>query len=217
MTMTGCWTPPRVLKQRWAILLLFVVAFACGTAFGEETIEQLRARADKGDLQAQLTLAKSYYLGLGVSKDEVEAARWFRRAADQGESQSERILGLMYEAGRAGLPKDDTQAVFWYRRAVEHGDASALHLVARQCVNSTNPKVRDPIAGLDYARKAVAARPNDPEFLSTLAQAYALQGQFAEAVKSQTEAVAFAPSDRKESYTRALGEYQRQSEERRLP
>ena len=140
----------------------------CCAAYGQETIEHLRARAETGDLQAQLTLAKSYYLGLGVSKDEVEAARWFRKAGDQGEAQSERILGLMYEVGSAGLTKDDVQALSWYRRSAGHGDASAPYLVARICLNSTDPKVRDPGAGLEYAKKAVAINPNHPESLITL-------------------------------------------------
>ena len=57
-----------------------------------------------------------------MPRDEAEAARWYRRAADQGMAEAEAVLGAMYLHGR-GLARDDEAAVRWFRRAAEQGDA----------------------------------------------------------------------------------------------
>jgi S1-C subfamily serine protease len=65
-----------------------------------------------------------YSSGTGVPKDETEAARWFRKAADQGKAAAQYFLGGMYAAG-TGVPKDEAEAVRWNRKAADQGDASA--------------------------------------------------------------------------------------------
>ena len=44
--------------------------------------------AKGGDVQAQVLLAKLYYFGQGTPKDLVQAARWFRAAAAQGNAEA---------------------------------------------------------------------------------------------------------------------------------
>lgn len=195
--------------KQWPLLVCVVLVLACGVASAQIDVSRLRVLGEAGDLSAQLTLAKAYYLGSGVPKDAAEAVRWFRKAADQGEPQSQRILGLMYEAGSAGMVQDDVQAAFWFRKAAEKGDAEAQHGMARLCLTSTNPEVRDLRTGLEYARKAVSAHASDPAFLSTLALAYSLAGQLEEAVKTQQQALALAPPARQAEYAERLKDYQR--------
>ena len=61
-----------------------------------------------------------YRIGLfGFSKDDAEAAAWYRKAADLGSDTAEGHLAIAYELGR-GVPKDLGQAAFWYRRSEEH-------------------------------------------------------------------------------------------------
>ena len=55
-----------------------------------------------------------------------EAARWFRKAAEQGEPRAQYDLRLMYNTGR-GVPRDDGEAVRCYRKAAEPGDALAQY------------------------------------------------------------------------------------------
>jgi hypothetical protein len=55
--------------------------------------------------------------GKGVPQDWEEAARWFRKAADQGNATAEFNLGSLSEAGATGLSKDD--AARWYRKAAD--------------------------------------------------------------------------------------------------
>ena len=59
----------------------------------------------------------------GVSRDDAEAVRWFRRAADKGHLQGMVYLGFMQEHGR-GMPKNEVEAGRLYRRAAEQGDAA---------------------------------------------------------------------------------------------
>eukprot|EP00931_Biecheleriopsis_adriatica_P043236 TRINITY_DN2472_c0_g1_i11.p4 TRINITY_DN2472_c0_g1~~TRINITY_DN2472_c0_g1_i11.p4 ORF type:complete len:103 (-),score=28.68 TRINITY_DN2472_c0_g1_i11:8-316(-) len=56
--------------------------------------------------------------GRGVEKDEVEAARLFRLAAEQGDADAQYNLGVMYRDGR-GVPKDEVEAARLYGLAAE--------------------------------------------------------------------------------------------------
>ena len=44
-----------------------------------------------------------YYYGQGVAKNYAEAARWFRKSAEKGNSSAQNNLGFMYEKG-LGFP-----------------------------------------------------------------------------------------------------------------
>jgi hypothetical protein len=64
--------------------------------------------------------------GRGVAQSDVEAARWYRKAADQGLALAQYNLGLMFEQGR-GVAQSDVQAARWYRKAADQGHVQALH------------------------------------------------------------------------------------------
>ncbi len=61
-----------------------------------------------------------YHGGLGVPQDNAEAARWYRRAAEQGNPGCQFILGFLYSTGR-GVPEDFVQAHFWFTIAAAQG------------------------------------------------------------------------------------------------
>ncbi len=61
-----------------------------------------------------------YSTGRGVPKSDAEAAKWFCKAAEQGEACGQFCLGTIYEFGR-GVPQNDAEAVKWYRKAAEQG------------------------------------------------------------------------------------------------
>ena len=65
-----------------------------------------------------------YTNGRGVLKDEAEAVKWYRLAAEQGDAAAQFNLGLMYNNGR-GVLKDEAEAVRWYRLAAEQGNTKA--------------------------------------------------------------------------------------------
>ena len=82
---------------------------------------------------------------LGVIMDRAEAAKWYRRAAEQGEKSvglGQRDLGRLYEKGW-GVPKDDVLAYMWYNlaaakegdsfsTAASHRDTLAEHMTPAQ-------------------------------------------------------------------------------------
>ena len=113
------------MTRQWttcfAAVLLVAIA-GVGTA-QPESIEELRARAEQGDADAQSSLGLAYATGRGVSQDDAEAARWYRLAANQGEALAQYNLGFAYATGR-GVPQDDAEAVRCYRLAGDQGNPS---------------------------------------------------------------------------------------------
>ena len=87
------------------------------------------ADAAQGDADAQYNLGVMYDEGRGVAKDDAEAVRWYRKAADQGMASAQYNLGVMYDEGE-GVTENNAEAVRWYRRAVAQGDADAKKRVA---------------------------------------------------------------------------------------
>ena len=79
-----------------------------------------------GDADAQRSLAQRYYYGLGVTKDFKKAAKWQRKAADQGWKVAQHNLGFMYARG-LGVQQDFKEAVKWYRKAADQGYAKAQY------------------------------------------------------------------------------------------
>ena len=65
-----------------------------------------------------------YDEGKGVLKDDKEAVKWYRKAADQGQARAQTSLGVMYSFGE-GVPQDYKEAVKWYRKAANQGFARA--------------------------------------------------------------------------------------------
>ena len=65
-----------------------------------------------------------YAHGHGVPKDVVQAAKWYRKAADQGNAAAQFNLGVSYHNGE-GVEKDVAQAISWYSKAADQGDVKA--------------------------------------------------------------------------------------------
>jgi TPR repeat protein len=108
---------------RWFLLLSLLGIASQSLAQQIEADRKLlagiRAKAETGDSQSQLELGTALFLGrLGVGKDEVEAVKWYRKAAEQNLVKAQGCLGLCYETGH-GVAKDDAEALKWYRKAGE--------------------------------------------------------------------------------------------------
>jgi len=71
---------------------------------------------DAGGRLAQYNLGFMYFNGQGVPQNYAEAARWYRKAAEQGDVDATRILGLAYYLGK-GVPQDLVQSYFWFSLA----------------------------------------------------------------------------------------------------
>jgi len=100
----------------------------CGR-FGGAADRELCRLANGGDAGAIAHLASLLDRGQGTGRDEPEAARLYRLAADQDNPAAENGLGGLLETGR-GLPPDEAAAAKLYRRAADQGFAPAQYNLA---------------------------------------------------------------------------------------
>jgi len=77
----------------------------------------------EGNALAQKELADNYYVGRTVPQDDVEAVKWLRKAADQGNPPAVEALADAYMNGRAGLPKDFAKAARLMEQPAVAGNA----------------------------------------------------------------------------------------------
>ena len=59
-----------------------------------------------------------YEYGKGVEADQLEAVKWYRKAAEQGDITAQFHLGLCYEYGK-GVEADQSEAVNWFQKAAD--------------------------------------------------------------------------------------------------
>ena len=78
--------------------------------------------ADSSAAEEAFNRGRSFYVA-GKFED---AAKWFRKAAEQGNAGAQYNLAVMYDKG-LGVPQDYSEAVRWYRKAAEQGDALAQY------------------------------------------------------------------------------------------
>jgi Cu2+-containing amine oxidase len=64
-------------------------------------------------------------MGLGVKKDVNEAAKWIRKAAEQGFDEAQVVMSKFYLVGE-GVEKDVNEAAKWDHKAAEQGHRYAL-------------------------------------------------------------------------------------------
>lgn len=97
-----------------AIIALSGASTACAAdeiADVKMTEDYLRL-AQRGDTKAQFYLGALYAQGVGVSRSDGEAFRWFLSAAEHGHSQARLIVGELYAIGR-GVARSDVDAYKW--------------------------------------------------------------------------------------------------------
>ncbi len=116
---------PQRGKTAWSSLILGRLREIDKTPFRDELeAGQIQKYADLGHAHAQFVLGCMHAEGLGVPQNDVEAVRWFQRAAEQDFAVAQNWLGSMYQQGR-GIRRDDVQAFRWFHRAAQQGLSDA--------------------------------------------------------------------------------------------
>jgi TPR repeat protein len=87
-----------------------------------------------------------------VGKNEAEAVKWYRKAAEQGDAGAQLNLGVCYENG-TGVAKDEAEAIKWYRLAAEQGCAGAQYNLGLYYGNGQGV-VKDEAEAVKWYRKA---------------------------------------------------------------
>ncbi len=89
-----------------------------------EAIEEIKAKAQKGDSESEYKLGILYANGAGVIKDATEASKWYRRAAEKGRATAQFALGMFYFLG-VGVSQDYLQAHKWLNLSSAQGFKAA--------------------------------------------------------------------------------------------
>ena len=112
------------MLTRVGLTCLLLLGYASG-----QPRPNLRERAAAGDPEAQFNLAKNYETGrAGYKKDFVEAERWYRLSAEQGDPFAQASLGILYRFGK-GIPQDYVEAFMWFYLAANQttgGDQQSI-------------------------------------------------------------------------------------------
>ena len=64
--------------------------------YNELTLDEIKYKAEQGNIKAQYNLALMYYKGEGVPQNYEEAIKWYNKAAEQGNIKAQYNLALMY-------------------------------------------------------------------------------------------------------------------------
>jgi TPR repeat protein len=127
-----------------------------------DMFDQVRARAEKGNAEAQLELGNLYDNGTGVVRDRVKAAKWHRLAAEQGLARAQYQVGLDYANGE-GVKEDKIAAYQWFLKAAKQGFAMA-QLVTGQVLIAGEGTKANSVEGIRWFRQAADQGLVDAEY-----------------------------------------------------
>lgn len=123
-----------------------------------ETIGQVRARAEAGDLDAQHDLG----IRLLDTQDparQIEARRWFQRASDAGHAEARQSLATMIMMGIGG-PADEARGRRLMEEAARLGSIGAHLSISERYLRGLDGYPRDAVRAFEHMRSAAAW--NDP-------------------------------------------------------
>lgn len=130
------------------------------------------ANAPSGELAdpvEQFNIGVKYFTGEGELQDYAEAAKWFRKAAEQGDIYAKTYLGGMYAQG-LGVPKDDSKAAKWFHTAAEEGDPDAQLLLGGMYANRRGVPQDYVLAYMWFSLSAAGANENAAKARDAVAQ-----------------------------------------------
>jgi TPR repeat protein len=102
------------------VLLLATPAFA-QMSTAPKDLSSMESFAMLGDSNAQLNLGKYYATPHNAAPDFEQAAKWYRKAADQGNAEAQYRLGDIYYTGKGHVKQSYEEAYFWFLLAAKTG------------------------------------------------------------------------------------------------
>ena len=115
-------------------------------------IDEIKVRAEHGNVVSQTNLAKLYRDGLGVKCDYATSVKWYCKAAERGYARAQNGLASMYVNGH-GVDKNEILAVKWFNKAAEQGYAPAQNNLGVRYENGQGVAKDDSLA-VEWYRKA---------------------------------------------------------------
>jgi TPR repeat protein len=121
------------------LLGVFYVSDFCNQNYAE-AMKWFRRASDQGaalvSAAAEFQIGKMYARGKGVSRNAVEASKWFLRSAEHGDAEAQFEMGLKYSSGH-GVPEDYVLAHMWFNLAAASDWGG--NTVARDKLNELAP------------------------------------------------------------------------------
>ena len=109
--------------------------------------------AGMGVVEAWPEIARRYSTGDGRRKNDAEAARWYRKAAETGHVPSMLRLAELLDRGQ-GVRKDEAEAGRWYSLAAEQRDPEGEFQIAMRLLTGKGGFARDDTKGMEWLRRA---------------------------------------------------------------
>ena len=109
-------------------IILFLGVFYAGlvSAQGiEADINAIIEKAKTGDVNVQYILGSYYYSKSNEGEQSYsKAIYWYKKAAEQGDSDAQLNIGVCYYNGD-GVEKSKTKAIYWFRKACNNFEDKA--------------------------------------------------------------------------------------------
>lgn len=148
--------------------------------------ELAEPRAELGDPAAQTLLGEIYSRGLGVSRNESEAAKWYGRAAEQGVVEAQFQYAMMLMDGR-GVTRDAKQALALMEEAANAGNRLAQFNFAQMLLASAAvPDAETSKRAVDYYELAAEQKLPDAEYAMAQALATGSGGRAVDDARART-------------------------------
>lgn len=121
------------------ILILFVLLFYSPN-YGQSSFSYLEKAANNGDIDAQKFLAEGYLQGNhGFEKNKEKAHKWFLRAAEQDDVDSQVVLATNRDLALL-VDKSEKNREYWLEKAALNGNPSAIDQYATILFKRKDPK-----------------------------------------------------------------------------
>jgi TPR repeat protein len=102
---------------------------------------------------AQERMGRMTERGKGTTKDFAAAAKWYEKAANQGDVLAQGHLGRLYRIGAPGLARDPLQAAKWSIKAATQGNALAQASLGHMALEGVGGPA-DPAAAAGWFKRA---------------------------------------------------------------
>lgn len=144
--------------------------------------------------RASYWLAHEYLTGAFVAKDYQIAARWLQKGSELKFQPSTLWLSQLYMKGM-GVKSDPARAQKMLQTSLAAVSVADKNEFAWELATLPDPALRNGQVAVDVMEHALTSTANRiPQYIDTLAAAYAEVGNYDQAVRTQREAIAKLPS-----------------------
>lgn len=124
-------------------------------------LQDLRMDASYGSTSAMIKIAQIYNQGHpGVPKDDAEAMRWYRMAADQGDRDAMWEMEKAYDEGR-GVPRDPIEARRWEDKIIADRRAERIAMAEEGDITTLRDLALEALKGEDAAGQPTEKSPDE--------------------------------------------------------